>query len=112
MSDIVVIEVDLLTGEVNVEMGVGIPGPPGPGVAPGGTDGQYLVKDGATSYVTKWTSTVPGGGTDLDTLPTWPNDTEATKPVIDGGGGLSSGDKYWVSEDSDALPSGTLRRIP
>ena len=42
--------------------GQGPQGPTGPGVPAGGTDGDVLVKNGATDYSGKWTSTPPQMG--------------------------------------------------
>lgn len=106
------IAIDSSITEICFDLGAGIPGPAGPGMPPGGTVGQFIVKTGVDDFDAGWTSVVPGGGTDLTTLTSWPNDTEATKPVIDGGGGLVSGNFYWVSTDSDAHPPGSLRKIP
>ncbi len=106
------IAIDSTITELCFDLGAGIPGPAGPGMPAGGTIGQFIVKTGAGDYQAGWTSVVPGGGTDLTTLTTWPNDIEATKPVIDGGGGLVSGAFYWVSADSDAHPPCSLRKIP
>lgn len=59
-----------------------------------------------------------GGSIDLAALtallnqyPAWPNDTEARKPAIDGGGGLTTGDLYWYSEDTDTGIYDTLKRV-
>lgn len=40
---------------------IGVPGPTGPGVPPGGTTGQALVKKSDTAFDTEW-ATVSGGG--------------------------------------------------
>lgn len=89
------------------DLGAGIPGPPGPGIPAGGSIGMFLVKTGPGDYQIGWTAVAPGGGTDLSSLPTWPNDADAINL-----GGLVSGNFYWVSEDSDAHPGGTIRKIP
>lgn len=44
------------------------PGPAGPGVPTGGTDGQVLTKASATDYDTAWEDPTGGGGGDLDDL--------------------------------------------
>jgi hypothetical protein len=56
----VIVEADS-PDEITVVAGRGRQGTPGLGVPPGGTDGQALLKDGATDYVTRW-GTVSGGG--------------------------------------------------
>ena len=98
--------------ELNFDLGAGIPGEPGepgPGVPAGGTIGQFLQKSGAGDYQTAWVTVAPGGGgTDLSTLPTYRDDTEAALGLPP----LGSGDFYWVAIDSDAHPGGSLRRIP
>jgi hypothetical protein len=43
--------------------GGGTAGPPGPGVAPGGTTGQVLSKASAADYDTTWTTPAGGGAT-------------------------------------------------
>lgn len=40
-------------------------GPPGPGVAPGGSTGQVLAKKSSADYDTEWTTPDPGGVTDV-----------------------------------------------
>jgi hypothetical protein len=33
----------------------------GPGVAAGGTNGNFLIKSGSSDYATAWTNTIDGG---------------------------------------------------
>lgn len=98
---------DTTLTELCFDLGTGIPGPPGVGLPTGGTIGQYMVKTGAGDYQAGWTSTIPGGGTDLTTLPTCFDDEDAITNFL-----LGSGDFYWVAYDSDAYPPGSLRKIP
>lgn len=98
---------DTTLTELCFDLGDGIPGPPGVGVPVGGTIGQYLVKTGNPDYAAGWTSVLPGGGTDLSTVPTCFDDVDAINNFS-----LGSGDFYWVAYDSDAYPPGSLRKIP
>lgn len=98
---------DTTLTELCFDLGAGIPGPPGEGVPAGGTVGQYLIKSGVADYQTAWTSVLPGGGTNLTTVPTCFDDVDAINNFS-----LGSGDFYWVAYDSDAYPPGSLRKIP
>ena len=62
-------------------------GAPGVGVPAGGTDGQMLVKDGATDYVTKWVNQPVKVAWELIREDTVTNETEAGIEItLDGNG--------------------------
>lgn len=54
-------ELDTTVVEVNL-VSASEPGPAGPGVPAGGTDGQVLTKTSATDYATAWEDPTGGGG--------------------------------------------------
>lgn len=99
------VDINLGLYEINVELGAGIPGPPGPGLPPGGSIGQFPVKTGTGDYEVGWTSVAPGGGTDLATLPTYVDDAAAIL------GGLLPGDFYIVDVGNDAYPAGLPKKV-
>lgn len=51
-------------GQQGIQGQTGPQGPAGPGVPSGGTDGQFLLKDGSTNYAAKW-GTVTGADLDV-----------------------------------------------
>lgn len=85
------------------------PGPAGPGVPVGGTDGQVLTKTSATDYATAWEDPTGGGGgapTDADYLVGTANGTLSAEIVV----GTSPGGELggtWASPTVDATHSGS-----
>lgn len=86
------------------------PGPAGPGVPTGGTDGQVLTKTSATDYATAWEDPTGGGGggapTDVDYLVgTASGDLDAEIVVGTSPGGELGG--TWAAPTVDATHSGS-----
>lgn len=85
------------------------PGPAGPGVPVGGTDGQVLTKTSATDYATAWEDPTGGGGgapTDADYLVgTAHGDLSAEIVVGTSPGGELGG--TWATPTVDAVHSGS-----
>ena len=106
-----IFEVSLIQNPV-FEVVISLTGPPGPGVPPGGNAGDSLQKIDGTDFNTQW---APPGAVDveayLDSLPEWNSNEEATKPVIEGGGGLSPGDWYVAGPNHFGSYPGTPLKV-
>lgn len=85
------------------------PGPAGPGVPVGGTDGQVLTKTSATDYATAWEDAAGGGGgapTDADYLVGTANAALSAEIVVGATPGGELGGT-WAAPTVDATHSGS-----